>query len=159
MLEVEVMRVIQPGERELPWVLLRHDTRVLPIVIGILEATAIQIALVGEKMIRPMTHDLACNLLAGLRGKLTSVSIYTLKDSTFFAHLNIEQVNGEGQVDQVLRIDSRPSDAIAIALRTGSPIFVAEEVMDDAGRELTVFGLEEGDDDDEGEEETYPEDD
>lgn len=150
MLEVEVLRVIQPGERELPWVLLRHENRVLPIVIGILEATAIQYALMGEKVVRPMTHDLACNLLAGLRGKLTSISVYSLKDSTFFAHLNIEQMNSEGQVDQVLRIDSRPSDAIAIALRTGSPIFVAEEVMDDAGREINFFSLDE-EDEEEGE--------
>ncbi len=148
MLEVEVLRVMSPGERELPWVLLRHENRVLPIVIGILEATAIQIALLGEKMVRPMTHDLACNLLAGLRGKLTSVSIYSLKDGTFFAHLNIEQRNSEGQVDQILRIDSRPSDAIAIALRTGSAVLVAEEVMDEAGREIEFFDAGESEEED-----------
>ena len=112
-----------------------------------------------------------CNLLAGLRGTVKSVHIYKLEEQTFFAYLNIEQKNEQGEVEQILRVDTRPSDGIAIALRVKCPIYVDEAVMDEAGHDASLLrGLFEDaeeedeeyvidgddddlDDDDEGEEE------
>ena len=82
------------------------------------------------------------------------MTIYRLESDTFFAHLNIEQHNAQGSVEQVLRIDTRPSDGVAIAVRVGCPIFAAEEVMDMAAQDAS--NLEEGDDF-EGEEEGFSE--
>ncbi len=140
MVELEVLGVSQSEEQPYPLVLLRHENRVLPILVGAPEATAIHIGLMREKTARPMTHDLVCNVLAGLRGELSSITIYSLENDTFFAHLNVEQKNPQGQTEQVLRIDSRPSDAIAIAIRIGCPIFAAEEVMDAAGQDAAILG-------------------
>ena len=164
MLELEILGVSQAEEHHYPLVLLRHDMRILPILVGIPEASAIQIGLLGEKTARPMTHDLICNLLAGLRGSLKSVTIYRLQNDTFYAHLNVEQQNAQGHVEQVLRIDTRPSDGIAIAIRTGCPIFAAEEVMDVAGQDASVLDSEDlpgevddDDDDDEDDDDTFTE--
>jgi hypothetical protein len=95
-----------------------------------------------------MTHDLICNLLAGLRGKLESVTIYRLENDTFFAHLNIEQRNAQGHVEQILRIDTRPSDGIAIAVRVGCPLYVAEDVMERAGQDASILAPSEEEPDD-----------
>lgn len=150
MVELEILGVTQAEGSHYPLVLLRHESRVLPILVGIPEAGAIQHGLSREKAPRPMTHDLICNLLAGLRGRLKSVTIYQLENDTFFAHLNVEQLNAEGQVEQVLRIDSRPSDGIAIAVRVGCPIYAAEEVMNSAAQDASII---EGSRDQEGDEE------
>jgi len=141
MVEVEVLGVSDGPNH--PVVLLRYEDRVLPIVVGIPEAHAIQVGVLEEKLGRPMTHDLVCNLLAGLRGDLQSVTIYKLENDTFYAHLNVEQSSPEGQVEQILRVDSRPSDGIAIAVRRKCPIFVAEEVMDSAGQDVAILSPEE----------------
>lgn len=146
MVEVEVLGVSDGAAH--PLVLLRHEDRVLPIVVGLPEAQAIQVGLMEEKLGRPMTHDLVCNILAGLRGQLQSITIYKLENDTFFAHLNVNQVSASGGIEQVLRIDSRPSDSIAIAVRTKCPIFVADEVMDAAAQEV---GIAESDDSDDAE--------
>lgn len=155
MVELEILGVSQAEEHQYPVVLLRHENRVLPILVGIPEASAIQIGLMREKTPRPMTHDLVCNLLAGLRGELQSVTIYQLQNDTFFAHLNIEQKNAQGHVEQVLRIDSRPSDGIAIAVRVGCPIYAAEEVMEMAGQDASILASPDDPEDvqDEGDEE------
>ncbi len=147
MVELEILGVSQAEEHQYPVVLLRHENRVLPILVGIPEASAIQIGLMREKTPRPMTHDLVCNLLAGLRGELQSVTIYQLQNDTFFAHLNIEQKNVQGHVEQVLRIDSRPSDGIAIAVRLGCPIYAAEEVMEMAGQDASILASPDDSDD------------
>ena len=134
MVEVELLGVSDGPNH--PVVLLRSEDRVLPIVVGISEAHAIQVGLMKEKLGRPMTHDLVCNLLAGLRGDLQSVTIYKLENDTFFAHLNVEQKSQEGQVEQILKIDSRPSDGIAIAVRARCPIYVAQQVMETASQDM-----------------------
>ena len=139
MLDVTVLGITQLQGSGFPAVLLRHEDRVLIITIGLPEASAIQFALLGEKPPRPMTHDLICNLLTGLRGKMNSVAIYKLEDQTFFAYLNLEQLDEQGLLDQALRIDARPSDAIAIALRVGCPIQVSEAVMDEAGHDAALL--------------------
>ncbi|MBI2209527.1 MAG: bifunctional nuclease family protein [Deltaproteobacteria bacterium] len=96
----------------------------LPIWIGLLEATAMATELEGIKMARPMTHDLLRNLLTELGGSVKSIEITELKENTYYAliYLNI------GGRD--VTIDSRPSDAIALALRTKSPIYVAKAVLE-----------------------------
>ena len=142
MVEVEVLGVSDGPNH--PAVLLRHEDRILPIVVGIPEAQAIQVGILEEKLGRPMTHDLVCNLLAGLRAELQSVTIYKLENDTFYAHLNIDQKSSNGQMEQVLRIDSRPSDGIAIAVRQRCPIFVAEEVMDSAAQDVPLPEGDEG---------------
>lgn len=152
MVELEVLGVSQAEEHSYPLVLLRHESRVLPILVGVPEASAIQVGLMGEKTARPMTHDLVCNLLAGLRAELRSVTIYRLENDTFFAHLNVEQKNAAGNTEQVLRIDTRPSDGIAIAVRIGCPIFAAEEVMDLAAQDASILTAREDEEDEEDEE-------
>jgi len=145
MIELELLGVSQADENPNPLVLLRHESRVLPIVVGIHEASAIQVGLMGESLPRPMTHDLIKNLLVGLRAEVKSLTIYRLEHGTFFAHLNVEQKNAQGQVEQLLKIDTRPSDGIAIAVRMDCPILASEEVMDEAAQEANI--LEPGDED------------
>jgi len=105
-----------------------NGKRVLPIWIGIFEANAIALELRKISTARPMTHDLILNIIKGLEAEATKVVVTELKDNTFYAiiHINLR----EGEVE----IDSRPSDAIAVALRVGTPIYVAEEIINQAGR-------------------------
>ncbi|HEY0593728.1 MAG TPA: bifunctional nuclease family protein [Thermoanaerobaculia bacterium] len=98
----------------------------LPIWVGIFEANAIALQLENIATPRPMTHDLLRNLIETVDGKVRRVIINELKDSTFYAR--IDMVVGERQ----LEIDARPSDAIALALRTAAPIFVEQDVLDQA---------------------------
>ena len=149
MLEMDILGVSLTGDQHPPVVLLRHGDRVLPIVVGRAEAQAIHTGMFHQDLGRPMTHDLICNVLAGLRGDLKSVTIYKLENETFYAHLNVEQQSVDGQVEQVLRIDSRPSDGIAIATRVGCPIFAAEEVLDIAGQDVANLGSANEEEDDE----------
>jgi uncharacterized protein len=114
-----------------PIVLLREDggTRFLPIFIGSPEATAIVYALQGMETPRPMTHDLFKTVLDGLAVKLDKVEITALHDGTFYAEIEIDKDGTKS------RISSRPSDAIALAVRFGAevPIFADEAVLDEAG--------------------------
>ena len=96
----------------------------LPIWIGLLEATAMATEIEGIKMARPMTHDLLKNILGEVGCAVESVEITELKENTYYALVNL-MVSGRQLV-----IDSRPSDAIALALRTKSPIFVAKAVLE-----------------------------
>jgi bifunctional DNase/RNase len=96
----------------------------LPIWIGLLEATAMATEIEGIKMARPMTHDLLKTILGEVGGFVESVEITELKENTYYAAVNIS-LSGR----QVM-IDSRPSDAIALALRTKSPIYVAKAVLE-----------------------------
>lgn len=139
MLEVQILGVTRFEPSQYPMVILRHEARVLFISIGPYEAAAISWGLDHEKPVRPMTHDLVLNILAGLRGELKSVTVYSLENQTFFAYLTVEQRDMNGQVEQVLRIDTRPSDGIAVAVRAGCPVYVAEEVMARAGQDVSVL--------------------
>jgi uncharacterized protein len=141
MVEVDLWAVTEGPEG--PVVLLRQDERVLPILINYPEASSIQRALLNEKFARPLTHDLICNLLAGLRGTLKSVTIYKLENGTYFAHLNIEQVTIDGDVEQVLRVDTRPSDGMALAARAKCPIYVSEDVLDAQAQDVSIHGTTE----------------
>ncbi len=108
-----------------PIVLLKdvEEKDVLPIWIGLLEASSIATALENIDTPRPMTHDLIKNILDSLGVKVLKIEVNDLKDNTYYALIHID-VNKERMV-----IDARPSDAIAIALRTNAPIFVEESVI------------------------------
>ena len=149
MVKLELVGVSQYDKDGYYAVLLRDENRILPIMVGLPEASAIHVVLMEQTFPRPLTHDLICNLLAGLRGRLQSVTIYKLENKTFFAHLNIEQLSANGQVEQVLRVDSRPSDGIAIALRVKCPIYADEEVMRQASQDASVLLNPPDDDEDE----------
>lgn len=99
--------------------------RRFPILIGISEAIAIDREVKGFEPQRPLTHDLLANIIGALSGTVQRVEVCALHDNTFFAKLVIDQ---DGQT---VEVDSRPSDAIALAVRLDSPIFVAEEVLDE----------------------------
>lgn len=112
-----------------PVVLLRETgtTRYLPIWVGTVEATAIAFAQEGVVPPRPMTHDLIRDLLAALRQSLREVRITDLKDGVFYATLVFESG---------LQVGARPSDAIAIALRTETPVLGDDSVLDEAGVQI-----------------------
>lgn len=112
-------------------VVLREEDgeRYLPIWIGPFEADAITIQLQGIEVVRPMTHDLLRQITETLDGEISHVVISDLQNDTFYAKIVLE-ARGE-----TLEIDSRPSDAVALAVRTDAPIYVADEVMDRAGME------------------------
>ena len=100
------------------------DNLNLPIWIGLLEATSMAIELEGVKMARPMTHDLLRNLLGEFGAQVESIEVTELRENTFFAVIYVT-ING-----QTVAMDSRPSDAISLALRTKSPIYVARAVLE-----------------------------
>ncbi|MCC6676238.1 MAG: bifunctional nuclease family protein [Phycisphaerales bacterium] len=105
----------------------RPRTRSFPIVIGLPEAQAIERRLKGIPIKRPQTHDLLANVVTALGGKLESITINDLSDHTFFATLDIRREGGK-----MVHVDSRPSDAIALGVAQGVPIYVAEHVLDAA---------------------------
>jgi bifunctional DNase/RNase len=98
--------------------------RILPIWIGANEAQAIARELAGQRFQRPLTHDLVATLVDGLKAKVTRVLISDLRENTFFANLIVERA------PDVLSVDARPSDSIAIALRTKAPIFVDDRLLE-----------------------------
>ena len=127
-MELVGVRVEMPSSS--PIALLREvggSRRVLPIFIGAPEATAIAFALEEVVTQRPMTHDLLRDILDDLGVSLEKITVTDLRDGTFFAELELNARDG------VHTISSRPSDAIALAARTGSPIYAAEAVLDEAG--------------------------
>ena len=114
-----------------PIVVLKDDEEkfFLPIWVGIFEANAIALQLENITTPRPMTHDLLRNLIAELNARVLRIVINDLRDSTFFAQIRLAIGTGS---DRTLEVDARPSDAIALALRTEAPIFVAQSVLDQA---------------------------
>ncbi len=109
-----------------PILMLRdeQETISLPIWIGLLEATSMATELEGVKMSRPMTHDLLKQLIEECGAQVSRIEVTALRDNTFYAVIHID-VNGSPHT-----IDSRPSDAISLALRTQSPIYVAKQVLE-----------------------------
>ena len=106
-----------------------NNERYLPIWIGPYEAESITIALQEIEVARPQTHDLLKNLIGSLNGRLLRIEVIALKDEVFFGNLVVE---ADGRV---LNIDSRPSDALALAVRAHVPILVSRDVLDSAGVE------------------------
>jgi bifunctional DNase/RNase len=115
-----------------PIVLLKtvDGNRFLPIWIGHPEAAAILTKMQGAPTPRPMTHDLVTEMLGELNATVAKISVTELRDNTFYAIITL-QVNGSE-----LEIDSRPSDALALAVRTDAPIFVSDQVIEDSAIEF-----------------------
>jgi hypothetical protein len=124
-LEVKVHGLILERKTQQNIVILREleGERILPIWIGPGEAQAIRRLLSDEPFPRPLTHDLLFHVVEGLKAKITRIVVADLKDNTFFASIIVER-NGE-----VLSVDARPSDSIALALRAKAPIFVNETLL------------------------------
>lgn len=125
--DVVGVRVEMPSNQ--PIVLLKEmgGDRYLPIWVGAVEATAIAFAQQGVQPPRPLTHDLLKDLLAALDRKVESIHLTELKDGVFYSNINL---------DQGIAVSSRPSDAIALALRTGSPILASEGLLQEAGIQI-----------------------
>lgn len=129
LIQMELSRILIAETRDYQLIELREvdGERRLPIVIGLYEAAAIERRLKGIEIRRPQTHDLLAQVIEHLGGQLERILINDLRDDTFYARLIIEQ---DGQsVD----VDSRPSDAIALGIAQDVPIFVEEQVLDNAG--------------------------
>ncbi|WP_291989109.1 bifunctional nuclease family protein [Luteitalea sp.] len=103
-----------------------QDRRILPIWVGVFEANAIALQIENVHTPRPMTHDLLRNVIHDLQASVERVVVSDVKDNTFFAHIHLDTPAGK------VAVDARPSDAIALALRTRSPIWVEESVIDSA---------------------------
>ena len=136
---VEVKRIsYYPPSKGYAVLLQEKDSdRSLPIIVGSSEAQAIALYLEGVDMPRPMTHDLLINVLENLEGEINRVSIARISNGTFFAEIEVSNP----QIGEMI-IDARPSDAIAIALRTLSPIYVSDEVMGAASIDKLESGSE-----------------
>jgi bifunctional DNase/RNase len=128
MVEVEIdsIRVSLMSQQRIVILKELESERFLPIWIGPYEAEAITLSLQDVEVQRPLTHDLLRNVLSQLGAEVLRVSITELRDEVFYAHIII-QVNGSE-----MEIDSRPSDALALAVRVHVPVFVSEDVMDEA---------------------------
>jgi bifunctional DNase/RNase len=138
MVEMELVGVRVELPSNTPIVLLREtegDHRMLPIFIGGPEATAIALALEGVVTPRPMSHDLMKDLVEALGAEVERVVVTDLQEGTFYADLHLRTETTS------LQVSSRPSDAIALAVRTGSPIFAEEAVLDEV-----AYSVDDGDD-------------
>jgi uncharacterized protein len=128
LIEMTIKGLMVDPVTNMPIVILKDKDgdRVLPIWVGIFEANAIALQIENVATPRPMTHDLLRNVITDLEGQVDRVVVSDLKDNTFYAVIHLT-VRGER-----VAIDARPSDAIALALRTRSPILVEENVIDTA---------------------------
>ena len=127
---VESVRVHMLSSQHVVILKQSERDRYLPIWIGPSEANAIAMRLQGLSAERPLTHDLFVSVLAGLGASISRVVVTHVIDGTFHARLYLENASGDES-----EVDSRTSDAIAVAVRTGSPIYVDERVLDEAGVE------------------------
>ena len=129
LIEVRVQSLWVDGTTNTPVVMLKElsGERVLPIWIGPGEASAIATELAAMEFARPLTHDLLCTIMKQLGGSLQRVIISRVEDSTYYAELSVLK-NGE-----IISLDARPSDSIAIALRSDTQIFAHEELLEVAG--------------------------
>jgi bifunctional DNase/RNase len=125
-LEMKIKGLMIDPVSNMPIIILKDDSgeEVLPIWVGIFEANAIAMQMENIISPRPMTHDLLKNVIEGLQARIRKIEITDLRDNTFFAVISLDR-NGES-----LSIDSRPSDAMALALRVGAPIYVQRTVLD-----------------------------
>ena len=127
-IEMSIKGLMVDPITNMPIVILRDKDgdRVLPIWVGIFEANAIALQIENVTTPRPMTHDLLKNVIQDLRGRIEKIVVSDLKENTFYALIYLT-VGGD-----VMAVDARPSDAIALALRARAPIFVEEKVIDHA---------------------------
>ena len=125
-IQMKVAGIMLDPVSNLPIIILRdlEEKDTLPIWIGVVEASSIAMQLEKIKIPRPLTHDLLKNILEQLQVAVLKIEVTDLRDNTFYALIHLNTPSG------IMAIDSRPSDAIALALRTESPIFVEEKVLE-----------------------------
>lgn len=130
MIEMKVTGLTIDPFTNMPIIIIKDLTEqnAIPIWIGLIEASAIATELEEIQLARPMTHDLMKNMLGSLQAEVERIEICDLRDNTFFATIHLEMKNKK------FEIDSRPSDAIALALRTQAPIFVDRKVIEKSRR-------------------------
>ncbi|HWG56420.1 MAG TPA: bifunctional nuclease family protein [Gaiellaceae bacterium] len=138
MREMEIYGVSFDLVGKQPIVLLKttDDNKFLPIWIGHPEAAAILVKLQNATTARPMTHDLFADMLGHLDAEVVSVAVTELRENTFYARITIQQDGAE------IELDSRPSDAIALAVRSNAKIYAADEVIEESGIEFEGEGAE-----------------
>jgi len=131
-IEMNIKGLMVDPVTNLPIVILRNKDgeKVLPIWVGMFEANAIALQIEKVDTPRPMTHDLMKGLLAHLDAQVTKIVVTELRDNTFYANITVQQNGSE------IEIDSRPSDAIAIAVRSDAPIYAAEHVIEESAIEF-----------------------
>ena len=134
MLEAELARIIinDTSDHQQIWLREKGGGREFPIIIGLGEAAAIDRFVKEQETQRPLTHELMHAVIEALGGKLQRVEVTQLKDSTFYANLALLSESGR-EVD----VDARTSDAIALAVRTGAPLFVHEDVLEEVSRDAS----------------------
>ena len=134
--EMRVVGITIDPATQSPIVVLRdlEGQNMLPIWIGILEANAIAVGLENVKLPRPMTHDLFKNIMDRIGVRLLRIEVVDIRDNTYYAALHLESGG------KTLVVDSRPSDAIALAIRMDAPIFVHDVVIDKALRSVPGSG-------------------
>ncbi|MDP2846983.1 MAG: bifunctional nuclease family protein [Humidesulfovibrio sp.] len=133
MVEMKIFGLAVDEKAQSPVLILKDESRdlALPIWVGPVEAMAISLAINAVETPRPMTHDLIGSVVAALSGSLTAVEVVSLREGTFYAEL-VLRTQADGK-EETLRVDCRPSDAIALAARLNVPILVAESVLAEAG--------------------------
>jgi bifunctional DNase/RNase len=124
---IESLATDRRSRQQMIWLRSADSQMVIPIVIGSTEAMSIYVELTGERAPRPLTHDLLKNILDHFESQVEEVRIVDLKDGIFFAELVIKMDERE------LRLDARPSDSIALALRYKAPVLMAEAILKEAG--------------------------
>lgn len=131
---LEGVRIELPSQK--PILLLKEENgnRYLPIWIGPFEASAIALEMSNIKTPRPMTHDLIINIINNLKISIDNIEITDIRDNTFYAIINIKNTD-----KKVVRVDSRPSDAIATAVRSKCDIYVAEHVLESGGLRIQTI--------------------
>lgn len=137
LVQVDIVALVEDQANSNPIVVLhdRQGNRLLPIWIGDPEARAITVALNKISMPRPLTHKLLLLVIEHMGGKLSRVVVDRIKNNTYYASLWVQLA------DKNIEIDSRPSDAIAVALEARAPIFVAKAIMDESGQKNPFPGI------------------
>ncbi len=134
MIKVSIADVVKQEQKYIVLLLDEAGERILPIWIGPFEAQSVAMGAGGFQTPRPLTFNFIANILQALGAELAEVRVDTLKDETFYGTAKIRIGNGTKEVD------ARPSDVLALAVRTGSPIYVSEEVMERAAKPVQEFG-------------------
>ncbi len=133
MIEVSIVDIVKKDGANIVFLKEKKGERILPIWVGEFEAAAIATGLRAFPTIRPMTFDFITSLLQAMGGELAEVRVEALKEDIYYGIARLRGSQGDKE------IDARPSDILALAARTGSPIFVAEEALDKAGKPATEF--------------------
>lgn len=134
MIEMKVAALSMDPFTNMPIIVLKDDSgrHAVPIWVGLIEASAIVTQLEEIQLARPMTHDLLKEMLEKLGARVDRVEVTDVQDDTFYATIHLVSAPAAGHDGRATAIDSRPSDAIALALRTGAPIWVAPKVIERA---------------------------